>query len=238
MVITVLLDDLRTEDINRLKNEYPSLNKAIISAVTDVPQDLKTALQQNFETLIELDANTPLPIENCYQTKQTLGKDRIAAVVGAFKVYPNSNILVIDAGTAITYDFINDMGQYLGGNISPGLEMRFKALHQFTGKLPLVRQSDFTNLFGRSTEEAIRAGVQHGIVHEADKVIDSFKEFYKKFTSEEINLISYEVLDYEIYEEGKAKVNLFTLVKLLILLLVLEKMLKYLGMQQKKLIMK
>lgn len=179
MVITVLLDDLRTEDVNRLKNEHPSLNKAIISAVTDVPRDLKTALQQNFETCIELDANTPLPIENCYQTKETLGKDRIAAVVGAFKVYPNSNILVIDAGTAITYDFINDKGQYLGGNISPGLEMRFKALHQFTGKLPLVRQSDFTNLFGRTTEEAIRAGVQHGIVHEADKVIDSFKEFYK-----------------------------------------------------------
>jgi type III pantothenate kinase len=179
MANTHPLDEIRTEQIERLKNEHPSLDKAIISTVKDIPKDLKIALQQNFKPFIELDAETPLPIENCYHTKETLGKDRIAAVVGAFKLYPNSNLLVIDAGTAITYDFINDLGQYLGGNISPGLEMRFKALHQFTGKLPLVKHSDFHNLFGKSTEEAIRAGVQHGIVFEADKAIDSFEEFYK-----------------------------------------------------------
>ncbi|HKL32104.1 MAG TPA: type III pantothenate kinase, partial [Tangfeifania sp.] len=120
----------------------------------------------------------PLPIENLYQTKDTLGKDRIAAVVGAFDLYPNTNVLVIDAGTAITFDIINEQGQYLGGNISPGLEMRFKALNKFTGRLPLVRKNDFDNLYGRTTEEAILAGVQHGIVFETDKAIETFKEFY------------------------------------------------------------
>ena len=107
-----------------------------------------------------------------------MGKDRIAAMVGAFDLYPDTNVLVIDAGTAITYDLLNDKGRYLGGNISPGLEMRYKALHRFTDKLPLVNQGNMEQLYGQTTEEAIRAGVQHGIVFEADKAIDTFKEFY------------------------------------------------------------
>ncbi len=117
--------------------------------------------------------------ENCYKTPETLGKDRIAAAVGGFDLYPDTNLLIIDAGTAITYDIVNDKHQFLGGNISPGIEMRFKALHQFTGKLPLVKQQNFGKLYGTSTEEAIRAGVQNGVVFEIDKAIDTFKEFYK-----------------------------------------------------------
>ncbi|MBT6766833.1 MAG: type III pantothenate kinase, partial [Prolixibacteraceae bacterium] len=113
-----------------------------------------------------------------YDSKETLGKDRIAAAVGAFDLYPDSNVLIIDAGTAITYDIINEKNQYLGGNISPGLEMRFKALHHFTGKLPLVKQNKFDKLYGNTTENAILAGVQNGLVFEVDKAIDTFKEFY------------------------------------------------------------
>ena len=178
VLFTIPLDDISPENIQILKDEHPLLSQAILSTTRNVSPDLKKYLSSNFVPFIELDAETPLPIENLYQTKETLGKDRLAAVVGAFDLYPNTNILVIDAGTAITFDIINNKGQYLGGNISPGLEMRFKALNHFTGRLPLIQKNDFENHFGRSTEEAIRAGVQHGIVFETDKTIETFKEFY------------------------------------------------------------
>ena len=88
------------------------------------------------------------------------------------------NILIIDAGTAITYDILTAEGKYLGGNISPGLEMRFKALNQFTGKLPKIEKVEFNKLYGQTTEQAIIAGVQNGFVFEVDSTITSFKEFY------------------------------------------------------------
>ncbi|HKI87812.1 MAG TPA: type III pantothenate kinase [Draconibacterium sp.] len=178
VLITVPVEEFTPGHIDILKMEHPELNKVILSSVKSCSSALKNALENQFETFIELNANTPLPIENCYQTKETLGYDRIAAVTGAFDLYPNTNVLVIDAGTAITYDLVNDRKQYLGGNISPGFEIRFKALHQFTGKLPLIGPADMNKLFGTSTEEAIRAGVQNGVFYEVDKTIDYFKEFY------------------------------------------------------------
>jgi type III pantothenate kinase len=179
VLITVPVDEFLPEHIDVLQNEHPELKKVIISAVKDYSPKLKTALQNKFEYFLELDAHTPLPVVNCYTTPETLGNDRIAAVVGGFDLYPDTNLLIIDAGTAITYDILNEKHQYLGGNISPGIEMRFKALHQFTGKLPLIIQQKSDKLYGTSTEEAIRAGVQHGVVFEVDKTIDTFKDFYK-----------------------------------------------------------
>jgi type III pantothenate kinase len=179
VLITVPVDEFLPEHIDVLQNEHPELNKVILSAVKDYSPKLKTALQNKFEYFLELDAHTPLPVVNCYTTPETLGNDRIAAVVGGFDLYPDTNLLIIDAGTAITYDILNEKHQYLGGNISPGIEMRFKALHQFTGKLPLIIQQKSDKLYGTSTEEAIRAGVQHGVVFEVDKTIDTFKDFYK-----------------------------------------------------------
>jgi type III pantothenate kinase len=178
-MISVPVDKFLPSHVDILLKEHPSIDKVILSAVKDYSAELKKYLQQNFKTSIELDAETPLPIENCYNSKDTLGKDRLAAAVGAFHLYPNKNVLIIDAGTAITYDLVNEKGQYVGGNISPGIEMRFKALNQFTGRLPLVEKKEFDKLFGKTTEEAIRAGVQHGVVFEADKAIDTFKEFYR-----------------------------------------------------------
>ena len=86
--------------------------------------------------------------------------------------------MVIDAGTAITYDFINDKNEYIGGNISPGLKLRFRALYHFTDKLPLMEPKNYNQLYGLSTEEAILAGVQNGMIYEVDKTIEKFKEFY------------------------------------------------------------
>ncbi|MBN2635434.1 MAG: type III pantothenate kinase, partial [Prolixibacteraceae bacterium] len=179
VLITVPVDELNPSHIDVLQNEYPELKRVIVSSVKNYSNELKEKLQSSFDKFIELDEHVPLPIENLYQTKSTLGKDRIAAVVGAFDLYPNENILVIDAGTAITYDIINEKGQYLGGNISPGIEMRFKALNYFTGKLPLVNQTGWNKLYGTNTEHAIMGGVLNGVVFEVDKTIEAFKEFYK-----------------------------------------------------------
>lgn len=117
---------------------------------------------------------TPIPIENLYSTPKTLGPDRLAAVIGAQACCPNKSILVIDMGTAITYDFVNERGQYIGGNIAPGIEMRLKALHDYTAKLPLVAQEGEKILIGNSTETAIRAGVLQGVKHEIEGYIREF----------------------------------------------------------------
>lgn len=178
VLITVPVDEFLPQHIDVLQNDHPSLQNVILSAVKNYSPKLREALQNKFERFIELDSNTPLPIQNCYKTPETLGKDRIAAVVGGFDLYPDTNLLIIDAGTAITFDLLNDKQQYLGGNISPGLEMRYKALHHFTGKLPLIGHQKFDKLYGTTTEEAILAGVQHGVVFEVDKAIDTFKDFY------------------------------------------------------------
>ncbi len=178
VLITVPVDELTKQHIEVLKKEYEELDRVIISATKDYPEELKTALQQNFKQFLELNETTPLPVKNGYKTKKTLGKDRIAAVVGAFDLYPETNVLVIDAGTAITYDIITEKHEYLGGNISPGIDMRFRALNEFTDKLPLVTQKECNKLYGTSTENAIRAGVQNGVAFEVDKAIDTFKEFY------------------------------------------------------------
>lgn len=178
VLITVPVDEFLPEHIDVLQDEHPTLKSVILSTVKPISSELIKSLQNKFEKFIALDADTPLPIENCYNTKDTLGKDRIAAAVGAFDLFPGRNLLVIDAGTAITYDLVGQAGQFLGGNISPGIDMRFKALHQFTGGLPLVNQQEFNKLYGTSTEEAIRAGVQNGVVFEVDRAIDTFKDFY------------------------------------------------------------
>jgi type III pantothenate kinase len=104
--------------------------------------------------------------------------DRLAAAVGARELFPDRDLLVIDAGTAITLDLIEANGTFSGGNISPGLRSRFRALHEFTQKLPLIEESDQWPLIGQSTEEAIRAGVINGIIFELDGMIDQLKKKY------------------------------------------------------------
>jgi len=169
---------LSVEYIANLIKEYINIKNVIISSVKCYPVELKLYLQQNFETLIEFSHNTPIPIKNCYNTKETLGYDRLAAAVGSYHMFPDSNSLIIDAGTAITFDFINEKNEYLGGKISPGLEMRFDALHQLTAKLPRIKNRKFEAIFGTTTEESILSGVQQGIIYETDKTIDLFKDFY------------------------------------------------------------
>ncbi|GHM99233.1 type III pantothenate kinase [Cytophagales bacterium WSM2-2] len=120
----------------------------------------------------------PLPVEVKYKTPQTLGVDRIAAVCGASVLFPATNCLVIDAGTCITFDFIDSTKNYLGGAISPGIAMRFEAMHTFTKKLPLVTAAGAEKLIGDSTESCMRSGVTNGILAEVEGIIEKYRAIY------------------------------------------------------------
>jgi len=163
--------------ISSIKEYNPK--KCIISSTSIAPEDIKKEIEENITTdIIIFDHNTPIPITNLYETPETLGKDRLAAVIGAFGQKKGNNILVIDAGTAITYDIITANGEYLGGNISPGISMRFKALNHYTSKLPLITSDGIKNEIGTNTETAIRCGVLDGIKHEIEGYINHFSNKY------------------------------------------------------------
>ena len=135
-------------------------------------------------SVLNLDNNTALPIENLYGTPDTLGADRIANAVGAFHLTQSRNVLVIDMGTCITLDIITKDKQYLGGSISNGIQMRFKALNTFTENLPLIAH-DFENypdLIGRSTNESIRSGVINGVLSELCGMIDDYNKKFDPLT--------------------------------------------------------
>jgi len=174
------LSDFRSCDkitISLLKsiiNENRFIDAAILSSVISYPLSIKTYLKKQFR-FIEMDEFTPVPIKILYKTPETLGKDRLAAVVACNQLFRGKNILVINAGTCITYDFINDSSEYYGGAISPGMKMRFFALHNFTDKLPLVNNYINTELTGKDTESSIISGVMNGIIAEMDGVIEKYK---------------------------------------------------------------
>jgi type III pantothenate kinase len=163
--------------INSLKINYAE--QCIVSATGTFKIQLRKLLEEKLTNFIELNGNTPLPYNNLYISKETQGPDRIAAIAGAQLQFPYQNILVIDAGTAITFDFIDTTGNYLGGNISPGLEMRFKALHTFTKKLPLLSKTESKNFLGKTTQEAIVSGVQNSMVFEIEEYIATISSNYE-----------------------------------------------------------
>ncbi|MEE4197415.1 MAG: type III pantothenate kinase [Bacteroidales bacterium] len=171
-------DGLNPEVIQEITKRYPGIRNVILSTVRNPDPALVDLLKSQFENFIELTEETPIPIKNLYQTKNTLGKDRLASVVGANNIFPDTNVLVIDLGTAATFDLINEQNQYLGGNISPGLTMRFKALHHFTDRLPLLEKKDTYPLIARNTNEAIISGVLNGLSFEIDSYINTLKTKY------------------------------------------------------------
>ena len=152
--------------------------KCIMSSVIDMDDMLINSLKDKFSYFLWFDEHVSLPVIIEYETKDTLGKDRIAAVAGASYLRPGQDILVIDAGTAITYEILEMTGVYKGGNISPGLTTRFRSLNLLTKQLPLVKECNDVPLVGTSTESAILAGVVNGIVYEMDGYIDALKARY------------------------------------------------------------
>jgi len=173
-------DRLDIDAIKKLFIEYPSIQSTILSSVAPYPPEIDDYLNHNSH-FIKLTHQTPLPFNLEYSTPQTLGKDRIAAVAGALSLFPGKTILVIDAGTSITYDLVTSKLQYLGGGISPGIQMRYKALHTFTGGLPFIENTDdqSTELIGNSTTACINSGVKNGVLAEVSGIIDQYQALFK-----------------------------------------------------------
>ena len=154
---------------------------AIISSVINLNfSDI--ALLKSEINLIQLNSETKIPFKNNYGTPKTLGVDRIALVAAAVKQFPSKNVLVIDAGTCITFDFVTHQAIYLGGAISPGILMRYKALHKFTNKLPLLVPIYPDTIVGNSTESSMHSGVVFGVISEIDSAIDLYREKNKDLT--------------------------------------------------------
>jgi type III pantothenate kinase len=169
-------ETISSGSIKKLLDAHPDISTGIIASVRELNPNVISYLKSNIR-LMQLNEFTPLPFENNYKTPHSLGYDRIAAVAGASGIFPSVNVLAINAGTCITYDLITAENKYLGGGISPGIQMRFKALNTFTGKLPLIN-SDFEaniEIIGNDTEKSILSGVQNGILHEVDGIIDRYK---------------------------------------------------------------
>jgi|OpeIllAssembly_1097287.scaffolds.fasta_scaffold45909_3 type III pantothenate kinase len=169
-----LTNDSFVSEAKKIVEKYKCTN-AIISSVGSINKSQIDELRAEI-SLIELDYNTKVPFVNKYATPKTLGVDRIALVSSAIATYPNKNVLIIDAGTCITYDFVNNEGNYYGGAISPGLQMRYKALNVFTEKLPLLEPAEKFELLGNSTETSIHSGIINGVINEIDGIIKQYRK--------------------------------------------------------------
>jgi type III pantothenate kinase len=164
----------KTEDLADALKNFSSGN-IIISSVNADPREV-ALWAKGFERVFIMTSTLPVPIRIHYTTPQTLGVDRIAATVGAFDLFPGRDCLIINCGTCVTYDFLDRQSLYLGGGISPGLKMRFKAMHEHTARLPLVSPLDNPPLVGADTISCMQSGVVWGMVEEIDGIIRRYEE--------------------------------------------------------------
>lgn len=171
MIATQQWDHFVSDQLLELATNH-NINNVIFSSVNDTLSEAHIEPFAKQFYCIQLDAQTPLPIDNHYSTPETLGKDRLAAIVGAFELYPGEHCLVIDAGTCITYEVLEAGGHYRGGNIAPGLQMRLKAMHHFTKRLPAVAPEQVEDPIGKSTTHAMQNGATLGLLLEIEGFID------------------------------------------------------------------
>ncbi len=154
--------------------EIPQFQNCLIGSVTGMHAEFIKAVRKG-RNVILFEANTPIPLKNLYKSALTLGSDRIAGSVGAYSFYPNQNVLTIDAGTCIKYNFVNANNEYLGGAISPGIPMRLKAMKEFTHALPVVEvDKNFEELIGTNTKDSMLSGALTGAVAEVDGMINKY----------------------------------------------------------------
>ncbi|UOB18733.1 type III pantothenate kinase [Abyssalbus ytuae] len=182
-----ILEDYKLErklflkGIEKIFHQYPDISHAILSSVRNLTPREQKALSV-FCKIHILSNSSVIPFKNNYTTPQTLGVDRIALITAAFYENAHKNTLIIDAGTCITYDFLSSDGTYYGGAISPGINMRFKALNTFTAKLPLVEFDTLDDFIGNSTHRSIISGVINGTINEIEGVIGQYSKRFKDLT--------------------------------------------------------
>ena len=161
------------KNFENIFEKYPNLQKIILSSVGKLDEEVVNFIKSQFQTEI-IDHKSKFPFTNLYATPETLGIDRMVLAAGATLMYPNQNRLIIDAGTCITYDFVNAENQYLGGAISPGIKIRYKSLNNYTSKLPLLTLSEDFEIIGNSTKSAIHSGVINGVIFEIEGFISQY----------------------------------------------------------------
>ena len=167
--------------VEEIFNSYPDITHSIISSVGKLPENSLKALSV-FCKVHQLSNKSKIPFKNLYATPETLGVDRIALITAAYYEYQQENTLIIDAGTCITYDFLDNQGAYHGGAISPGINMRFKALNTFTANLPLIKSISTDNLIGNSTTNSIVSGVVNGAINEIEGIINKYSQKFEGLT--------------------------------------------------------
>lgn len=187
-----------SEIILQIFKKYPNIRKTILASVTKVPESILQLLRKKTDLLF-LDASTKVPFLNNYKTPGSLGIDRIALATAAVQHYAKKNVLIIDAGTCVTYDFVDNTGAFQGGAISPGLKMRYLAMHNFTAKLPLLDANAYKvdNFTGKTTLENIHLGAADGLIFEIDGFINRYKTEFPDltviFTGGDANFLSKKV---------------------------------------------
>ncbi|HET9570987.1 MAG TPA: type III pantothenate kinase [Bacteroidales bacterium] len=201
IVFKTVLETLTPAALEDVIKRYGPKN-GILASVKSVDSQLIEILKSRLDFFIEFGSETPVPIRNGYESTSTLGFDRLAAAVGAWSLQPNKPLLIIDLGTAVTYDFVSEDNVFSGGNIAPGVRTRFKSLNHYTDKLPLLEPTREFNLMGNSTESAIHSGVMQGVLFEINGYIEAL-------TLQHPGLFTFLTGGDLIYFDGKLKNGIF-----------------------------
>lgn len=185
----VFLKDELQKKISFILKKYKKVTDLTVASVGNIEKEAFLHFEKQLKIHF-ITHETAFPFQNRYKTPHTLGIDRMVLASGAVLQFPNKNRLVIDAGTCVTYDFIDSDDNYLGGAISPGIRLRYESLHQFTAKLPLLTLENYQehssetgkqDFIGNSTSESIHSGVLNGIVNEIDGFIAQYQQQYSNF---------------------------------------------------------
>lgn len=180
VVESYIADSATREWLGAIVGQHPEVSRAIVSSTRGDSQSCSAMLGEWLDFVVcFMPATTPIPLGNSYHTPQTLGADRLAAAVGASALYPDEDLMIVDFGTAITIDYVED-GEFRGGNISPGVTTRFRSLADYTACLPLCQPTESVLEYGRTTVEAIEQGVMRGVEHEIRGYCDDFSKKNEK----------------------------------------------------------
>ncbi|MCG2609983.1 type III pantothenate kinase [Flavobacterium sp. SM15] len=177
----VFLKDEAEKKIENIFKNFSGITFSVFSSVGKLDESVLNLLRRHSNLNI-ISSETHFPFQNKYETPKTLGVDRMVLASGATLLFPEQHRLIIDAGTCITYDFVDAQNNYLGGAISPGFRLRYESLHNYTAKLPLLTLEQPEGFIGNSTKESIHSGVVNGIVNEIEGFIERYRQEYQHLT--------------------------------------------------------